>query len=1053
MNDSSLRAVILAAGRGVRRLDVGESTPAPLVRTPEGRAILDEQIESLRAAGVDDVACLAGYHIEKLVEAHSHINYYYDPEWQEDGHVAGLAKYPGLVEGGTLLTTGDTMFDAEAVDRLRSPDAEMTIAVNRFTSSETAWEATRALPDSELVALNDDRLEMTVPEDRAPDARVLGLAFLSPRGVQRFQSVLADAVSQGLRQDDQLTFADLLAAFLDAGGDVRGVSLGEHVRAHDETHALAKFLLGTKADTLARFDGRLMAAQVPEQVVFTAKTWDEQSAEVVDRIRSRFETGSVVVRSSAVAEDGWQDSQAGAFYTELDVDPTDERALRTAIEAVVESLREGSGHLGRDQVLVQPQVEDVAMSGVAFTRDLDSGGPYTVINYDDNSGRTDTVTAGQGATQRTVYFHHDVDGAGRFDDVALAAVKRAIDELRDLLDDPPLDIEFAVNNDGDVTILQVRPLAVHTGSDRFARQDVDDEVDSVLASVSGLQSEHPFLFGDRTVLGVMPDWNPAEMIGTEPDPLAVSLYRYLITDDIWARARAEAGYRDVRPTPLMVTLAGKPYIDTRADFNSFLPASLPDELGRQLVGHYLDRLAAHPDLQDKVEFEIAFTCLDFSFDDRASRLAAAGFSEEEIETIRDHLRRLTDDIVSGEVAPIETQRERLERLGRRRRRVLKTEPTTWRETVTAVDHLLADTRDFGTLPFSILARDAFIATAFLRSLVEQGVLTPAERETIAEGVPTVAQRLATDLERVRAGEADAIQFLEQYGHLRPGTYDVRSPRYDADPEGYFDLDVDVDPVALDGRRESALADWSPTVSEAAQAVFDDVHADIQTHIDRAGLTFSADDVFEFITHSIPLREVAKFEFTRNLSAALTLLERGGSRALNLSAADLAHLEIGDLLDGSTENVSPVVDRELERAINHSEKRARIQEQVQLPPVIRDCEEVLSFEVVSEQPNYITSGRTTAPVMRVGERDDVGLADLDGQIVVIPAADPGYDWVFGADIAGLVTKYGGVASHMAIRAAEFGIPAAIGCGDVLYDEIANADLLELDCDAGQLREVR
>ena len=58
---------------------------------------------------------------------------------------------------------------------------------------------------------------------------------------------------------------------------------------------------------------------------------------------------------------------------------------------------------------------------------------------------------------------------------------------------------------------------------------------------------------------------------------------------------------------------------------------------------------------------------------------------------------------------------------------------------------------------------------------------------------------------------------------------------------------------------------------------------------------------------------------------------------------------------------------------------------------------------------------------------VELVDSDpaGSIVFIRSADPGYDWLFNRGIAGLVTEHGGANSHMAIRAAEFGLPAAIG----------------------------
>ena len=69
--------------------------------------------------------------------------------------------------------------------------------------------------------------------------------------------------------------------------------------------------------------------------------------------------------------------------------------------------------------------------------------------------------------------------------------------------------------------------------------------------------------------------------------------------------------------------------------------------------------------------------------------------------------------------------------------------------------------------------------------------------------------------------------------------------------------------------------------------------------------------------------------------------------------------------------------------------------------------------------------------------------VEGMIVLIPQADPGYDWLFGRNIAGLITMYGGANSHMAIRAAEFGLPAAIGIGESLYRSFSNKSTLELN----------
>ena len=65
------------------------------------------------------------------------------------------------------------------------------------------------------------------------------------------------------------------------------------------------------------------------------------------------------------------------------------------------------------------------------------------------------------------------------------------------------------------------------------------------------------------------------------------------------------------------------------------------------------------------------------------------------------------------------------------------------------------------------------------------------------------------------------------------------------------------------------------------------------------------------------------------------------------------------------------------------------------------------------------------------------------IVLIPQADPGFDWLFSHGISGLVTMYGGANSHMAIRSAEFGLPAAIGIGEQRYRQISSGRVLELD----------
>ena len=71
-------------------------------------------------------------------------------------------------------------------------------------------------------------------------------------------------------------------------------------------------------------------------------------------------------------------------------------------------------------------------------------------------------------------------------------------------------------------------------------------------------------------------------------------------------------------------------------------------------------------------------------------------------------------------------------------------------------------------------------------------------------------------------------------------------------------------------------------------------------------------------------------------------------------------------------------------------------------------------------------------------------DLNKKIVLIENADPGFDWLFSFDINGLITKFGGANSHMSIRCNELKIPAAIGVGEKIFEDIKNNQQLILNC---------
>ena len=137
---------------------------------------------------------------------------------------------------------------------------------------------------------------------------------------------------------------------------------------------------------------------------------------------------------------------------------------------------------------------------------------------------------------------------------------------------------------------------------------------------------------------------------------------------------------------------------------------------------------------------------------------------------------------------------------------------------------------------------------------------------------------------------------------------------------------------------------------------------------------------------------------------------------------------------------------IKRYISDLEKQKhKISTAIRLPQLLVDQADIYIIPFQVSHPNFITDKKVTAQCLVLNSQTDK--SSLKGKVILIEGADPGFDWIFSQNIAGLITKYGGVNSHMAIRCAEFGIPAAIGCGEQRYEKIMKGSQVHLDCAAG------
>jgi phosphohistidine swiveling domain-containing protein len=465
---------------------------------------------------------------------------------------------------------------------------------------------------------------------------------------------------------------------------------------------------------------------------------------------------------------------------------------------------------------------------------------------------------------------------------------------------------------------------------------------------------------------------------------------------------------------------GLPYIDVRVSFNSFIPRDMKPDLAERLVNYYIERLLAQPTLHDKVEFEIIFSCYTLDLPERLLALTKHRFSQDDIADITGLLRNLTNKIINNENGLWVRDREKVDQLVERLPKIRDASI----DKISRVYWLLEDCKRYGTLPFAGLARAGFIATQFLSSLVATGVLDRAGHAAFMSDLETVGSQIGRDFAGLTKDE-----FLARYGHLRPGTYDILSPRYDEAPDLYFDW-------STCRPQHSTASRFLLSVSQLRL---------IERLLKEHGIEHDILSLIHFIKGGIEGREYAKFVFTRSLSDALSLIKQIGEEN-GLSTEDCSFLDIADVRSLYSESGS--VAARLKASVAEGKRRYNLTRRIVLPPLISSPDDAFAFHLPSIHPNFITKQCVTAPVSAIGDSPE----ELKDTILFVPSADPGFDWIFSRGIAGFVTQFGGVNSHMAIRANELAMPAVIGAGETLFGHWKRADKICLDCGNQQVQVI-
>ena len=772
-------------------------------------------------------------------------------------------------------------------------------------------------------------------------------------------------------------------------------------------------------------DCNLKNLKVPKFFFFKVKDWEKNKKNICQYVNESL-NDKICIRSSFILEDHQNYSLAGKFDSFIKV-KNSKKNINFFTKDLINQYKKFTSkkkYYLNSHVIIQEFVKDSICSGVVTNYSISDGAPYYTINYDDTSNSTSSVTSGSKDSFRVLYVSRG--NLRKLRSKKFLFLIRAVQQIENKYKDQSLDIEFAIDKKLNVNILQARPISKKIKWKKINKEKINTFLKYSEKKYKKINKKN-FKYGKKGVFGLMPDWNPAEIIGFHPHLFSYSLYKYLVTNDAWAKAREEMGYKNILNYPLMYSFSGKPYIDTRLSFNSLLPKNINNNLGRKITTYWTNSLIKKPYYHDKIEFEITENCFHFKLT-KVIKKNYSFLSQKEKIFFLESLRTLTNNIVSNYFRDFESYSKKIIFLEKMRINNISRYLNSKNDEIFYSRKIMDLCRENGIIPFAKFARNAFIAKKILISFVELNILKKNTYAKILKKLKTISHDYINDKKNLSLKKINKEFFIKKYFHLRPGSYDILSERYNSKLLKNELKDNEIKKILnLDLKNINNLLSKKEIIS-------------IDKILKKNHFSINCKSLINYCINSMKLRENSKFLFTRSLSDSIELIKIWSKK--NNADSFIQDLSLKNIFKTSKLRTKKLKRSEIYKKYYKNNKLREYYKLIKLPYLIVSKDDFYVSSVLLSKPNYITEKIIDGDLIKLDNQSDK--INLKGKIIAIENADPGYDWIFSHKIKGLITKFGGVNSHMSIRCEELNVPAIIGFGEDNFSKINNGDKININC---------
>lgn len=225
-----MKAIILAAGKGTRMGKYTENLPKGMLNL-NGKTLIERQIETLKSAGITDIAIVTGYQANKI--NYQNIKYFHNKNYDTTNMLESLMTAKDFIEGNDILICySDIIYTKEAVEKCINSQADIGVAVDK--DWKALWQLRYGKIDYDLESLtvkNGQIIELgkEVNTSKNLEYRYVGIIKLSEKGVKNFIQTYNNCIGKKWEQSgksfEQGYMTDILNKIISDGGKIIPVIL------------------------------------------------------------------------------------------------------------------------------------------------------------------------------------------------------------------------------------------------------------------------------------------------------------------------------------------------------------------------------------------------------------------------------------------------------------------------------------------------------------------------------------------------------------------------------------------------------------------------------------------------------------------------------------------------------------------------------------------------------------------------------------------------------------------------------------------------------------